>query len=52
MRWERGGRNHLFNFWIEKKEADLFEKHRITLAELIERNTITNTEGQVIRLRK
>ncbi len=52
MRWERAGKNHLFNFWIEKKEADLFENHRITLAELIERNTITNTEGQVIRLRK
>ncbi len=52
MRWEHGGKNHLFNFWIEKKEADLFEKHRITLAELIERNTITNTAGQVIRLRK
>jgi len=52
MRWDDGGRGRLFNFWIEKKDADLFEKHHITLAELIERNTITNDEGQVIRLRK
>ncbi len=52
VRWNDGGRNRLFNFWIEKKDADLFEKHRITLSEIIERNTITNDTGQVIRLRK
>ena len=52
MRWDDGGKSQLFNFWIDEKDADLYEKHRITLTELIERNTITNTEGQVIRLRK
>jgi hypothetical protein len=52
MRWDDGGKNQLFNFWIDAKDAELYERHRITLAELIERNTITNAEGQVIRLRK
>ncbi|MCX7678649.1 MAG: hypothetical protein N2316_05470 [Spirochaetes bacterium] len=52
MRWDNGGKFNMFNFWIEKKDADLFEKNRITLAELIERNTITNAAGQIIRLRK
>lgn len=52
MRWDDGARGNMFNFWIEKKDAELFEKNRITLAELIERNTITNASGQIIRLRK
>lgn len=52
MRWEDAGRQQLFNFWIEERDAELFEANRITLTELIERNTITNAEGQVIRLRK
>ncbi len=52
MRWNDGAKSGMFNFWIEKKDAELFEKNRITLAELIERNTITNASGQIIRLRK
>lgn len=52
MWWDDGAKGNMFNFWIEKKDAELFEKNRITLAELIERNTITNASGQIIRLRK
>ncbi len=52
INWERSGRIQHFNFWIEEKEAALFEGNRITLTELIERNTITNAEGLILRLKK
>ncbi len=52
MRWRGTWKNELFNFWIRKDDALLLENSRITLEELIERNTITDTEGSVIRLIK
>ncbi len=52
FRWLRAGKQEGFNFWIESKDVSLFEEQKLTLGEIIERNTITDTGGIVIRLLK
>ncbi|HPJ39196.1 MAG TPA: hypothetical protein PLT75_12185 [Spirochaetota bacterium] len=50
MRWKQGWSSEHFNFWLLSDEARLYEKNRLTLKELIQRNTITDMNGNIIRL--
>ena len=48
--WEAKNSEEMLNIWIDKRDVLLFEGKRLTINELIERNTITNSECKVIRL--
>ena len=50
FKWARGSLSESVNIWIDKKDVILFEDNKITFDELIYRNTITNTEGKIIKL--
>jgi hypothetical protein len=50
FKWTRGSLNESVNIWIDKKDVLLFEDGKLTFDELICRNTITDTEGKIIRL--
>ncbi len=52
FRWQNGSKNESFNFWVDKKDARLYEANRLTLTEFIERNTITDASGTIVRLIK
>lgn len=50
MRWRQGWSPEHFNFWLKSSDARLYENNRITLKELVQRNTITDMGGDIIRL--
>ncbi len=50
FRWTRGSIGEGVNIWIDKKDVILFEDGRLLFDELVYRNTITNTEGKIIKL--
>ena len=50
FKWTRGSLNESVNIWIDKKDVILFEDNSLTFDELVYRNTITNTEGKIIKL--
>jgi hypothetical protein len=50
MRWRQGWSTEHFNFWLLSSDARLLENSRLTLDEVIRRNTITDMEGNIIRL--
>jgi hypothetical protein len=52
LRWQTDGENELINIWIERGDIRLLESKKLTLHELIERSVITNTKGNVIRVRQ
>lgn len=43
--------NEMVNIWIDEKDVLMYEKGMLTLKEILERNVITNTKGNIIRLR-
>ncbi len=49
-KWISGSVREQVNIWISKENVIRFEENRLTLDELIQRSTVTNTEGKIIRL--
>ncbi len=49
-KWTSGAVREQVNIWISKDNVLRFEDNRLTLEELIQRSTVTNTEGKIIRL--
>lgn len=50
FKWDGTARPEMISLWIDKTDALRYENGRLTLSELIVRNTITNTDGKIIRL--
>ena len=50
--WTNQDIQEYVNIWIDKKDVIRYEQNMLTLNELIQRNTITNTEGKIISLEK
>jgi hypothetical protein len=49
-KWERDGASESATIWISKEDLTVFNEHRITVDELIQRSTITNAEKRIILL--
>ena len=50
FRWTEDNRNQQVNIWIKKDDISLFQEDRITVNEMYQRGTVTNTNGRVILL--
>ena len=49
-KWYRDYGDDFISIWIDKDDVSRYEKQELTLDEVLERSTITNSEGKVIRL--
>lgn len=49
-KWRSAGSREFVNIWISKGDVISYENSRLTFDELIQRGTITNTDGKIIRL--
>ncbi len=50
FKWVRQGRREYCNIWISTADLVRFLDKRLAFPELVQRSTVTNTEGSVIRL--
>jgi hypothetical protein len=50
FKWLDGNSPQLVNIWIKKEDLHLFYQGKITLNEMYQRSTITNTIGKIILL--
>ncbi len=50
IRWMRSNRGENVNIWIDQDDVIRYEKNKLTFNEVIHRNTITNTQGKIIKL--
>lgn len=50
FKWKEGSLNRQVNIWIKKEDMFLAGKSKITINEMYQRSTITNTEGKIILL--
>lgn len=50
FKWEEGRMNRQVNIWIKKEDMILARESKITINEMYQRSTITNSEGKIILL--
>jgi len=50
FKWPENGGSQQVNIWIKKDDLHLFYEGKITLNEMYQRSTITNTAGKIILL--
>ncbi|MCP4137326.1 MAG: hypothetical protein GY754_40540 [bacterium] len=50
FKWKNSGREELINMWIRENDVLQFEKNKLTLNELVQISTITDTSGKTILL--
>ena len=50
FKWQDGRSNSLVNIWIKKEDMILARESKITINEMYQRSTITNSEGKIILL--
>ena len=50
FRWIRNGRKESVNIWINEQDLLLIEKNKLAFTELLQRSTITDSFGKIIRL--
>ncbi len=50
INWTRDDVQESVNIWIDQNDVIRYEEKKLTFNELIHRNTITNTQGKIIKL--
>lgn len=50
FKWREGRFSRLLNIWIKKEDMILARESKITINEMYQRSTITNSEGKIILL--
>ena len=50
IKWTNFNQDEAITIWIDKDDVLKFEENKLTMDELIQRSTITNTTGKIIRL--
>ncbi|MCL2155349.1 MAG: hypothetical protein FWH53_06765 [Leptospirales bacterium] len=50
FKWKEGKNSQLVNIWMNKEDIKLFYNRKITINELYQRSTITNSTGKIILL--
>ena len=50
FKWEEGRLSRQVNIWIQKEDMLLAKESKITINEMYQRSTITNSEGKIILL--
>jgi hypothetical protein len=50
LKWRSSSRTEQVNLWINEDDIIRFEKRNLTFGELIQKSTITNTRGNIIKL--
>jgi len=50
FKWQENGSGQQVNIWIKKDDLRLFYDSKITLNEMYQRSTVTNTVGKIILL--